>query len=229
MKKQILVLMLAAVMVFTLCACGVSSSSTTTTTFSTSKTDADGNTTTKTVTNEMGVSAGTDGIQTKNETTSSETTSVAGNMAEFFPPKEDWYDLYVAGGECVDEDGDEFYFAYGDPDMPDMTEAILLVLLHDGDVKVRNGQVTWNEEDECFELYDADVDEVIPFVLPETEEDNLFVMRFLANNYEVTFETVDQDTIINDIYDILLNTVPGSPAEGEVAEEAAEETAENAA
>ena len=80
-----------------------------------------------------------------------------------------------------------------------------------------------------FELYDADVDEVIPFVLPETEEDNLFVMRFLANNYEVTFETVDQDTIINDIYDILLNTVPGSPAEGEVAEEAAEETAENAA
>ena len=73
------------------------------------------------------------------------------------------------------------------------------------------------------------MDEVIPFVLPETEEDNLFVMRFLANNYEVTFETVDQDTIINDIYDILLNTVPGSPAEGEVAEEAAEETAENAA
>jgi amidophosphoribosyltransferase len=39
MKKQILVLMLAAVMVFTLCACGVSSSSTTTTTFSTSKTE----------------------------------------------------------------------------------------------------------------------------------------------------------------------------------------------
>lgn len=210
--KKIFVLFLAAVMLFSLSACGVSSSTTTTTTFSTSKTDSDGNTTTKTVTNEMGVSAGTDGIHTTNETTTNKsTTPPSGSMAEMFPPKEEWYDLYTAGGEGENEDGDMFYFAYNDPD--DVTEAILLIVFSDGGVFVRNGEVTWNEEDECYELYDADVDTSVPFVFLEHEDDNVFGIRFLANDVEVFFDMVDQDTIINDIYGTLANSTPGSEAE----------------
>ena len=59
-------------MVFALSACRVSSSSSSSTTITPSVTDADGNTTEKTVTNEIGVSAGTDGVQVTNETTTSE-------------------------------------------------------------------------------------------------------------------------------------------------------------
>lgn len=215
MKKNILALVLAAVMLFTLSACGVPSSSTSTTSFSTSITDADGNTTTTTVTNEMGVSAGTDGIQTTNETTTSETTTPAASMADFFPPKEDWFDVYAAGGEGQNEEGDAFYFAYNDPE--NLTEAMLLIRFSDGDVLVRNGEVIWNEEDECLELQDADVDtdNVIPFVFLETEEEDGFAIRFLANGMEVFFEIVDQETIINDIYDILASSVPGAPEEAE--------------
>ena len=215
MKKKILAIVLAAVLILALTACSASSSSTTS--ISTSVTDSDGNTTTNTVTNEVGVSAGPDGIQTKNETTTdTSTTGASGTMADYFPPVEEWYDLYAEGGEGQNEDGDRFFFAYNDPE--DFSEAILLIQFADGDVMVRNGEVSLNEDDECFELYDADVDSMIPFIFLDTEEDDVFAVRFLANDTEVFFDMVDQDTIINDIYDILSSSVPNSAVEEEEAE-----------
>ena len=215
MKKKILAIVMAAVLILAMTACSASSSSTTS--FSTSVTDSDGNTTTNTVTNEVGVSAGPDGIQTKNETTTdTSTTAAAGTMADFFPPVEEWYDLYAEGGEGQTEDGDRFFFAYNDPE--DVSEAILLIQFTDGGVMVRNGEVTWNEDEECLELYDADVDSTIPFIFLDTEEDGVFAIRFLANDLEVFFDMVDQDTIINDIYDILASSVPNSAVEEEEAE-----------
>ena len=222
MKKKILAIVLAAVLIFALSACGVSASSSTQTSFSTSVTDSEGNTTTNTVTNEIGVSAGPNGIQTKNETkTDSTTTAASGSMADFFPPIEEWYDLYSAGGEGQNEDGDSFFFAYNDPE--DVSEAILLIQFTDGDVMVRNGKVLWDEDNECLELYDADVDSTIPFIFLDTDEDGVFAVRFLANDVEVFFDIVDQDTIINDIYDILSSATPNSAIEEEEAAEFAEE------
>ncbi len=221
MKKKILAIVLTLVLILALSACGVSASSSSSTTFSSSVTDSDGNTKTNTVSNEIGISAGPDGIQTTNETTKdSTTTEASGNMADLYPPIEEWYDLYAAGGEGQNEYGDSFYFAYNE----DVTEAILLIHFADGDVMVRNGEVIWDEDNEC-ELYDADVDSTIPFVFLETEEDDIFSIRFLANGVEVVFDIVDQDTIINDIYDVLATSVPNSAVEEEEAAEFSEEDA----
>lgn len=211
MKKKLLALILAAFMVFSLCACEVSSEHTSTTTVTTSKTDADGNTTTQTVTNEIGVVADQDGIHTVNETTSDVTTSVAGSMAEAFPPKEDWYDTFTAGGEGTNEDGDAFYFAYDDAE--NVTYAMLLIQFADGDIMVRNGKVLDDEDYGGVMIYDEDVDKSIPFEFAEAEEENGFAIHFLANDTTVTFEIVDQDTIISDIYNILSNAVPNQAAD----------------
>ena len=76
--KRILAAVLAAAMVFALGGCGVSSSSTSTTTVSSSVTDGDGNTTTNSVTNETGVSVGTDGDSA--EMTVLDLDSIIGDM-----------------------------------------------------------------------------------------------------------------------------------------------------
>ena len=99
---------------------------------------------------------------------------------------------------------------------------LLLIQFTDGDVMVRNGKVLWDEDNECLELYDADVDSTIPFIFLDTEEDGVFAIRFLANDAEVFFDIVDQDTIINDIYDILSSATPNSAIEEEEAAEFAE-------
>ena len=85
-----------------------------------------------------------------------------------------------------------------------------------------NGKVLWDEDNECLELYDADVDSTIPFIFLDTEEDGVFAVRFLANDAEVFFDIVEQDTIINDIYDILASATPNSAIEEEEAAEFAE-------
>ena len=206
MKKRTFALILAFAMLFALSACSASSSSTSTTTVSTSVTDSEGNTTTNTVTNEMGISAGTDGVQTTNETTTETTTTPAApSMADFFPPEEEWYDIYSGGGEGTNEEGDSFYFAYNDPE--NVTYAMVLIAFADGDIMVRNGDVNWNEEENCLELIDEDMQVSIPFLFLDTEEEDCFVIRFLANETEVLFESVDQETIISDVYSILSNSV----------------------
>jgi len=211
MKKKILALIVAVVMVFTLCACDFSSEHTATTTVTTSKTDADGNTTTQTVTNEIGIAADQDGIHTINETTSDVTTSVAGSMAESFPPKEEWYDTFSAGGEGENEEGDVFNFAYDDPES--VSYAMLLIQFADGSIMVRNGEVVEDEDYGGVMIWDEDVEAGIPFEFLDAEEEDCFAIHFLANDTTVTLELVDQDTIISDIYNVLANAVPNQAAD----------------
>lgn len=214
--KKTLSLILAAVMAFSLVGCGFSSESSTTTSFSTSTTDAEGNTTTQTVTNEIGISADQDGIHTKNETTHDVTTSVAGSMAEAFPPKEEWYDAFSEGAEGENEDGDVFYLAFDDPE--DVSYAMLLIVFADGNIMVRNGEVLEDEEYGGVMIYDKDVDSSIPFEFLDADEEGSFVVHFLANDTAVTLSYVGQDTIISDIYNILANAVPNSQDADEAAE-----------
>ena len=216
MKKRTLALLLALAMVFALSACRVSSSSSSTTTITTSVTDADGNTTEKTVTNEIGVSAGTDGVQVTNETTTSESApaeesaeetaedepaaDAPRSMADMYPPMEDWYDRFAWGAEGEDDNGEQVYFAVDDPD--DISYAMLLFRESDGSVMVRDGKVDWGDEEGVMELYDADVDKYVPFTLTGGDEESV-VMTFLVDDSTFVMYCVDQDTIIRDIYDIL--------------------------
>ena len=203
-------------MVFALSACRVSSSSSSTTTITTSVTDADGNTTEKTVTNEIGVSAGTDGVQVTNETTTSESApaeesaeetaedepaaDAPRSMADMYPPMEDWYDRFAWGAEGEDDNGEQVYFAVDDPD--DISYAMLLFRESDGSVMVRDGKVDWGDEEGVMELYDADVDKYVPFTLTDGDEESV-VITFLVDDSTFVMYCVDQDTIIRDIYDIL--------------------------
>ena len=211
-EKRTLALLLALAMVFALSACRVSSSSSSSTTITTSVTDADGNTTEKTVTNEIGVSAGTDGVQVTNETTTSESApaeepagdepaaEATGTMADLYPPMEDWYDRFAWGAEGEADNGEQVYFAVDDPD--DMSYAMLLFRESDGSVMVRDGKVDWGDEEGVMELYDADVDKYVPFTLTGGDEESV-VMTFLVDDSTFVMYGVDQDTIIRDIYDIL--------------------------
>ena len=193
--KKVLALFLAAFMLFALSACGVSSSSTTTTTITTTKTDADGHTTTNTITNEIGVSAGTDGIQTKNETT---------EEFDEYSAEDIWYDTFSAGAEGVNDDGESFYFAYDDPD--EFTYGMLVMISADGsECHVRNGDIVWYEETESSAIYDDELEILIPFEISDSDEENAFTMTFLADDDVVTMYYVDQDIIIRDIQNVLMN------------------------
>lgn len=210
MKKKILALVLAAVMIFALCACDVSTTSSSTTSVSTSVTDAEGNTTTQTVTNEVGVSSGPDGVQTTNETTTDTTTTpAAASMADLYPPIEEWYDTYVEGAEGETESGEKVYYAVNDPESA--SYAMLLFQSPDGSVSVRDGELSWNEEEGFFVLYDAEMDVSIPFTAEEKDEES-FVMTFVVDGSSVDMYFVDQDTIITDIHGILSNAVSSAPA-----------------
>lgn len=198
MKKTILVLFLVAVMLFSLSACGVSSSTTTTTTVSTSKTDADGNTTTNTIVNEIGVSAGTDGVQAKNETKS----SVEFEENDEYSSNEVWLNTFAEGAEGVNDAGESFYFAYNNPD--GITYGMLVMLSADGnECHVRDGEVYWDEELESTVLYDDDVDVLVPFEISDSDEENAFTMTFKGDGDVVTMYIVAQDIIINDIQNVL--------------------------
>ena len=196
--KKVLALVLAAVMLFALSACGVSSSSTTTTTITTTKTDADGHTTTNTITNEIGVSAGTDGIQTKNETTE--------EFDEYdeYSADDVWYDTFSEGAEGVNDDGESFYFAYDDPD--ELTYGMLVMISADGtECHVRNGDIVWYEDTDSSAIYDKELEVLIPFEISDSDEENAFTMTFLADDDAVTMYYVDQDVIIRDIQNVLMN------------------------
>ena len=193
--KKVLALFLAAFMLFAMSACGVSSSSTSTTTITTTKTDADGHTTTNTITNEIGVSAGTDGIQTKNETT---------EEFDEYSAEDIWYDTFSAGAEGVNDDGESFYFAYDDPD--EFTYGMLVMISADGsECHVRNGDIVWYEETESSAIYDDELEILIPFEISDSDEENAFTMTFLADDDVVIMYYVDQDIIIRDIQNVLMN------------------------
>ena len=214
MEKKILAIVLTVVLIFALSACGVSASSSSTTTVSTSVTDSDGNTQTNTVTNEVGISAGPDGVQTTNETTTdSTTTEAAGSMADLYAPVEEWYDIFAEGSEGQTEYGLDVYFAVDDPN--DTSYAMLLFCDPDGGRFVRDGELSWDEEEECFVLYDADMDQSVSFTLTDGDEETV-VMTF-ADGDSAVMTYVDQDTIINDIHEILSASVSSAPAAEEEA------------
>ena len=74
MKKIFAILLMAAV-IFTMTACKFSSSSTSSFSVSTSVTGEDGKTETRTVTGEVDVSAGSDGVNVQTNTTDETTTN----------------------------------------------------------------------------------------------------------------------------------------------------------
>ena len=193
MKKRVLAVLLAAFMLFALTACSASSTSTTTTTITTSKTDENGNTTTNTVTNEIGISAGTDGVSATNQTTTkTENTGVtseelAGALAQKFS----------AGAEGVTADGDKVLFAYDDPETFSYG-AIILVMDGGQNLMGREGEIT--SAGEQWKLVDTEMNAEIPFTLSDTEDNDeqSFVMTFQDGDSAV-MTAVDAETIIKDM------------------------------
>lgn len=196
MKKKALAALFAAVMLFALTACSVSSTSTSTTTVSTSITDENGNTTTNTVTNEVGISAGTDGVSTTNQTTTTTTTSnntgvtsdeLKGALAQKFS----------AGSEGVSAAGDKILFAYDDPEVFSYG-AIIIVSDGGQSLMGREGEITYAGEQ--WKLLDMDMGDEIPFVLTDTDIDDelSFVMTFQDGDSAV-MTAVDAETVINDM------------------------------
>ena len=197
MSKRVLAVLLAALMLFALTACSASSTSTTTTTITTSKTDENGNTTTNTVTNEIGISAGTDGISTTNQTTtdtkteSSNTGVTSDELAGALAQK------FSAGAEGVTADGDKVLFAYDDPETFSYG-AIILIMDGGKSLMGREGEIRYEEEQ--WVLVDEEMDARIPFVLSETEDNDetRFVMTFQDGDSAV-MTAVDAKTIIDDM------------------------------
>lgn len=198
MKKTI-ALALAAVMLLAFVACSVTSTHTSTSTFTTSVTDEEGNTKTNTVSNEFEVSAGTEGVQVKNETTTDTSEQNEGETATDIG-----YEVFAGGAEGTDNNGETFYFAYDDPN--DITYAMLVMVSPDKtECHVRNGEVIWYEETESSALYDKDLDVLIPFEISDSDEEDAFTMTLLADDDVVTMHIVEQDVIISDIQSVLSN------------------------
>ncbi len=197
-KMKLLALLLAACMILMLTGCEVSSSSTSTTTITTSTTDAEGNTTTNTTTTEVGASVGTDGISTTSETTTETTTTPADEAPAFSAEdlRAAWQERYVAGGKGTSNFGDTILFAYDDPDI---TQAVLMVISEDGqNLSSREGEVYWDDEDECSVLYDEDMDSSTPFVIEDGEGDT-YVIRFLGDGDEVVMSQVELDSLLDEM------------------------------
>ena len=199
MKKKTVALILAAVMLFALTACSASSSSSSTTTISTTVTDADGNIKTNTVVNEIGVSAGTDGLQYKNDTNTYEFEE-----NEEYSGDDAWYNTFSGGAEGVSEEGQSIYFAYDDLD--DICYAMFVFVSPDeSECYWRNGGIVWDDEYEANALYDEDVDVLIPFEISDSDEENAIIVNFLVAGDVVTMDVVPQDVIITDIQNVLSN------------------------
>ena len=198
MKKRTVAVLLAVFMLFALTACSVSSTSTSTTTVTTSKTDENGNTTTNTVTNEIGISAGTDGVSATNQTTTAETSNtgvtsdeLAGALAQKFS----------AGAEGVTAGGDKVLFAYDDPEVFSRG-AIILIMDGGQSLMGREGEITYDGEQ--WKLIDEEMNAEIPFVLSDTDDNDeqSFVMTFQDGDSAV-MTAVDAETIINDMLAVL--------------------------
>ncbi|MCR5138457.1 MAG: hypothetical protein K6C12_15420 [Oscillospiraceae bacterium] len=204
-RTRILALLTAVLMICLLAGCEVSSSSTTTTTVTTSKTDADGNTTTNTVTNEVGVSAGTDGISTTNETTT-ETTTTAADEAEEAGTEDDeeaWeglaehlYDTYTTAAEGTNEAGDMFYYAFNENDGEET--ALIVIVSADGD-SYTGWEGTTSVEDDHVVLYSEGLDEEIPFSFSDVDEEGTFTLTFLGDGDEATMQLIDLDSFVEDL------------------------------
>lgn len=196
MKKKALAVLLAVVMVLALSACSVSSRSTTTTSVSTSVTE-NGNTTTNTVTNETGVSAGTDGV-TANSTTTTETTTEPASGEEgtdYEAIAAGWRESFIAGGRGTSEHGDDVFFAFNDP--ANITYGIIMDISNDGEhMMAYQGEIV--QEDDHLVLNSDTTDQAIEFTLEDAEGDD-FVMTFLGDGDVATLTAEDIDTLIDEM------------------------------
>ncbi len=203
MKKRIFALFLATMMVLTLAACSASSSSTSTVTVSTSKTDENGNTTSNTTTGEVGVTVGTDGISATHSLNTDTTEDTE------LPATEDlidwWYETYTAGAIGENADGDRFLLAYNDTDP--ITEATLTIVMADGKLYIREGnvQVEGEGDDSHYVLIDEGRDAAVPFDFYDSETGD-FDMYFLGDGDTAVMTVVDQETILSEMRSILEQT-----------------------
>ena len=194
--KRVLAAVLAAAMVFALGACGVSSSSTSTTTVSSSVTDGDGNTTTNSVTNETGVSVGTDGVSASSDTTTETTTGSEDPDFTAEDLEAVWYQRFSGGAEGISEYGDVVCFAFDDPD--DISYAIIMLITDEGETLFsREGAVTVDDDGNAV-LTDEEMDSETPFSITDADGDT-FTMNFIADGDSAEMTVLDLDSIIGDM------------------------------
>lgn len=203
MKKLLsimLAILLAACVVLMLTGCEVSSSSTSTTTITTSKTDADGNTTTNTTTTEVGATVGTNGVSTTAQT-NTETTTTPANEAPSFTAEDlrsAWQKRYAGGGKGTDKGGDTVYFAYDDPEQ--ITQAVMMIVSADGkNLLSHEGEVYWDDENDCEILYDEDLDRSMPFVIDNGDGDDTYVIRFIGDGDEAVMKVMDLESLFDEM------------------------------
>ena len=199
-KMKVLALLLAVCVVLMLTGCEVSSSTTSTTTVTTSKTDADGNTTTNTTTTEVGATVGTNGVSTTAQTNTETTTTPAGEAPSFTAEdlRSAWQERYVGGGKGTDKGGDTIYFAYDDPDQ--ITQAVMMLVSADGkNLLCREGEVFWDDENECEVLYDEETDSSISFVIDEGDGEDTYIIRFIGDGDEAVMKVMDLDSLFDEM------------------------------
>lgn len=178
---------------------GCSSSKTSTTTFTTNVTNENGETTThtKTTTVEGGE------VSTEESTVVTDADGVTMTDDGFVRNDEnvdlrdEWHKIFNYGCEGVSEAGDTIFLAYDDPDL---TFAAMMVIDKDNYLTLYDyGEV--KEEDDAYVIYDVDGDHYVPFSVTESEDDYI-VVEFKDGDV-ATLNTVDQDTIINDMVSVI--------------------------
>lgn len=195
--KKIIGILLSALLLFGLTACEVSTSSTSTTTITTSTTDENGNVTTNTVTSEMGVTAGTNGVSTTDNVVETTTTTPADDSEA-----SDEDDLFASltakfssGAEGVSNDGDRILFAYDDPQI--FSYGAMIIVTDGGERMLgREGEIV--DEEEQYRLVDDEIGENVPFGISDGEDDDTYVITFQDGDSAV-MTIVDQETILRDM------------------------------
>ena len=178
MKKLITLLLL----VLFVCGCSVETTSTSTTTVTT--TDANGNMTTTTTTNE-------NGVVTTDSVTSSE-GDPTGLRAK-------WHELFTAGAEGQNSNGDHIYFIYDNPEAIEL--AAIMILSEDKSELLAYDFGKVLVEDDHYIIEDVEGEAVLPFNLPDTEVENGFELSF-ADGTVAKMQFVELDTIIDDMISI---------------------------
>ena len=193
MKK--LALLLALVMLFTLTACGASADTGSTTGVSVSKTD-ETTSITGTLTDEMGVSVGTDGLHVANETTTDETSETVREAGRAL-----WLDTFrcAAYGET---EAECFYFLWDDSD--DIRSAAMAITDKTEDVIVSYvaGGVRFDGQN-SFVIDDESGEEELPFNVYDPVTEGAAFMLLFQNGEEVEMYRNEPELIIDLMLDFL--------------------------
>ena len=209
MKKTILALLCAAALMLGLCACESEHKSEKSVTVSSSTTDENGvTTTTTTTTTETSVSAGGEGVKTESHTTTETVTETPAPDAEPEAPGDegsfdDWAARFSGGAIGENAEGDQFLFAWDDPD--DICYAALMIISADGSEGMgREGAVTLaGADDNVYYLLTDSVkaDEIAFNIYPSAEGD--FDLFFRGDADTAVMNEVDYETIIGAFAQVL--------------------------